>query len=134
MLSISQNYDLVFRQFKTQFDSGTWNTSELGAIIRQFADTAGDEDSAWVIPYPHWMDTRLVGINAGVPLRDYALWADQLESTLDNPGIKIFMFKPEDENAQLRLRDLYPSGSLVLHESELDGKSFYIYTVPPVDR
>ncbi len=134
LLSINQNYDLVFNQYKTRFDLGSWNTSELGAVIRQFADTAGDEDSAWVIPYAHWVDTRLVGINAGAGLRDYALWAEQLETTLENPGVKIFLFKPEDENALLRLRTLYPNGSLVLYESEIEGKDFYIYTVPPVNR
>ena len=105
----------------------------MGGIIRQFADTAGDEESAWVIPYAHWVDTRLVGLNADVPLRDYALWADDLEITLDNPGIKIFLFKPEDENALGRLRELYPNGALVLYESDLPGKDFYIYTVPPVE-
>ncbi len=133
LLSIGQNYDLVFRQFKTQFDLGSWNTSEMGAVIRQFADTAGDEDSAWVIPFPHWVDTRLVGINAGVGLRDYALWADQLEITLENSGVKIFLLKPEDENAVMRLRELYPNGSLVLFASEIFGKDFYIFTVPPVE-
>ena len=133
LFSINQNYDLVFNQFKTQFDLGSWNTSELGGIIRQFADTAGDEESAWVIPYAHWVDTRLVGLNADVPLRDYALWADDLEITLDNPGIKIFLIKPEDENTLGRLRELYPNGALVLYESDLPGKDFYIYTVPPVE-
>jgi 4-amino-4-deoxy-L-arabinose transferase-like glycosyltransferase len=129
-VSINQNYDLVFRQYKTQFDLSSWNTSELGAVIRQFADSAGTEDSAWVIPYPHWVDTRLVGIRAGVPLKDYALWADHLEETLPVPGPKLFLFKPEDTNAAARLREVYPQGLLSLHTSALPGKDFYIYFVP----
>jgi hypothetical protein len=134
VISINQNYDLVFRRFKTQFDLGSWNTSELGAVIRQYADTIGNEDSAWVIPYPHWVDTRLVGMQAGVPLRDYALWADRLETTLDVPGVKMFLFKPEDVEALDRLRQVYPDGNLSMYQSEIDGKDFYIYIVPAPDR
>jgi hypothetical protein len=133
-VSINRNYDLVFRQFKTQFDLGSWNTSELGAVIRQYADTIGDENSAWVIPYPHWVDTRLVGLRAGVPLRDYALWADELENSLDVSGVKMFLFKPEDEDALDRLRQVYPDGILSLYQSDIDGKDFYIYIVPAADR
>jgi hypothetical protein len=134
VLSIGQNYDLVFHQYKTQFDRSSWNTSELGAVIRQFADTIGDQDSAWVIPYPHWVDTRLVGINAGAGLHDYALWTDQLESSLEKDGPKLFLFKPEDTQALARLQELYPDGNLGLYESEFEGKNFYIYSVPPVNR
>ena len=134
LVAINQNYDLVFHQYKSQFDHASWNTSELGAVIRQFVDTTGDEDSAWVIPYPHWVDTRLVGINAGMGVRDFALWADSLEETLDNDGAKLFLLKPEDSEALMRLRALYPTGSLGVFENQIPGKSFYIYTVPPVDR
>jgi hypothetical protein len=134
LVSINRNYDLVFNQFKEQFDLGSWNTSELGGVIRQYADTMGTEDSAWVIPYPHWVDTRLVGIRADVPLRDYALWADQLETTLDVPGVKMFLFKPDDVAALDRLRQVYPDGGLSLFETDLPGKDFYIYIVPAVDQ
>jgi len=132
--SINQNYDLVFHQYKKQFDLSAWNTSKLGAVIRQYADTVGDEESAWVIPYPHWVDTRLVGIRAGVPLRDYALWADQLETTLDVPGVKMFLFKSEDGDARDRLRQVYPDGNLDIYESETEGKDFCVYLVPAVER
>jgi hypothetical protein len=130
LFSIQQNYDLVFHQYKEQFDRSSWNTTELGAVIRQFADTVGDEKSAWVIPYPHWVDTRLVAFNAGVPLHDYGLWADQLETTLVTPGVKLFLFKPDDTDALERLRQVYPEGFLSFHASEFEGKSFYIYMVP----
>jgi hypothetical protein len=134
LLSINQNYDLVFRQYKDQFDRSAWNTSELGAVIRQFVETTGDVDRAWVIPYPHWVDTRLVGINALGELRDFALWADQLEITLEQDGSKLFLFKTDDSDVLRRLKELYPNGALGTYESKFEGKSFYIYTVPPENR
>lgn len=130
LLSASQNYDLVFRQYDIQFRQGAWNTSELGKVIRLFADTIGDEDSAWVVPYPYWVDTRLVGINAGFPRRDYALWREQIVETTPDPRAKLFLFKEEDVETMQVLRDTYPQGMLSLYDSALDGKDFWVYLVP----
>ena len=51
----------------------TVEVPQIGQVIRGFADSVGDADDAYVIPYPYWVDTRLVGINAGYPTTDYAL-------------------------------------------------------------
>lgn len=48
-----QNFDLVFRQFDRQFMAGAWNTSQIGHVIRAFADSIGNPDSAYVVPYPY---------------------------------------------------------------------------------
>ena len=34
--SSCQNYDLVFNQYATQYTAGAWNSSEMGAVIKQF--------------------------------------------------------------------------------------------------
>jgi hypothetical protein len=129
----SQNYDLVFNQYAKQFRANAWNTSELGRVIRQFADSSGFEDSAWVIPYPHWVDTRLVGIRAGYPERDYALWPEEIIDTLDDPRSKLYLIKPEDSESIDLLKSYYPTGVLRLYESQVTGRDFYIYSVPPSD-
>jgi hypothetical protein len=129
----SQNYDLVFNQYATQFRTNAWNTSELGAVIRQFADSAGSQDSAWVIPYPHWVDTRLVGIRAGFPEKDYALWRDNIVETIDDSRPKMYLVKPEDSETIDLLRSLYPTGVLFLYDAYVDGRDFYIYSVPPAE-
>ncbi len=129
-LSAIQNYDLVFHDYHDQFEKSAWNTSELGAVIRQFDDTIGDADHAWVVPYPHWVDTRLVGIRAGYPLKDYALWGPDLPSTLELTGPKLFLFKPIDTETEEILRELYPGGIMDLYEAEYEGQNFMIYFVP----
>jgi hypothetical protein len=129
--SASQNYDLVFDDYYRQFRLGAWNTSEIGHVIRAFADSVGDRDSAWVVPFPHWVDTRLVGINAGFPGKDYALWPEQFGETLGVPGAKLFVIKPEDGETAQELRELYPQGSLTTYESQVENKDFWLYLVPP---
>ena len=91
--SASQSFQLVFHQFDRNFRQNAWNSSEMGAVIKQFGLVYGETDSAWVVPFPYWVDTRLVGIWAGIPNRDFAIWPDQLSKTLQVPGPKLFIAK-----------------------------------------
>jgi hypothetical protein len=129
--SAAQNYDLVFNQYARQYQLASWNTTEVGHVIRSFADSIGTPNTAWVVGYPHWVDTRLVGINAGYPRLDYAIWPDQLESTLEVPGTKLFILKPEDAEGLDLLRALYPAGQLRNYNSRVENKDFRLYVVPP---
>jgi hypothetical protein len=131
LLSSAQNYDLVFNRYQAAYEAASWNTSELGQVIGQFSHSIGDPDSAWVVPYPHWVDTRLVGVQAGYPTRDYALFIDQLESTLLVPGPKLFLLKPEDLDAKSRLEAFYPQGWFQVYDSRYENKDFLMFLVPP---
>jgi hypothetical protein len=128
-----QNYGMTFNRFKSQYIANVWNTSELGAIIENFILTVGDPNSAWVVAFPHWVDTRLVGVNAGYPTKDYAIWPDEIDTTLEVPGPKLFLFKPEDIEALVALREHYPQGAAALHLSDVLYKDFYIYFVPATE-
>lgn len=128
--SANQNYDLVFNQYNQQFMNGAWNTSEIGHVIRSFADSVGSADTAYVVPYPYWVDTRLVGINAGYPRRDFALWPESFGETLADTRAKLFVLKPEDRDSLAALRELYPTGAATYHPSTYVGKDFILFTVP----
>lgn len=131
--SASQNYDLVFRQYDEQYNRVVWKTSEMGAVIREF----GQPDRVWIVPYEHWVDTRLPAIWAGIPNRDLGLPRQRLADTLQLPPPKLFIFKAsplaadfEDKQTLMELQRLYPQGELTLHESEPWWQSFWIYFVP----
>lgn len=128
-VSIFQNYFLVFDRFAAQFRAGAWNTSDMGRVIRAFVAAGNNVENAWVVPYPYWVDTRLVGIQSGYPTRDAALWPEEFERTLDVPGNKLFIVKDEDLNSLGLLRGLYPNGALGKFDSPLEGKDFWIFTV-----
>ncbi|MCB0117469.1 MAG: glycosyltransferase family 39 protein [Anaerolineales bacterium] len=123
------NYDIVFHQFKDVYDRSTWNSKDMGKVISEFRDTYGQTDTVWIVPFPYWVDTRLPGINAGIPNRDFALWQDQLPESLNIPAPKLFMFKDEDTETERILRELYPNGKLTLYTSPIPGKNFYVYLV-----
>jgi 4-amino-4-deoxy-L-arabinose transferase-like glycosyltransferase len=135
--SAGQNFDLVFRQYDKGFREGAWNSSEMGAVIKQFGLAYGQTDTAWVIPFPYWVDTRLVGVWAGIPNRDFAKWTEELPETLQYAGPKLFIARANTELPELNdqkaidaLRELYPEGSLSLHRSPLPGHDFWVYFVP----
>jgi len=128
-VSIFQNYSLVFDKFATQFRAGAWNTSDMGRVIRAFIAAGNDVENAWVVPYPYWVDTRLVGIQTGYPTRDAALWPEEFANTMNVPGNKLFIVKEEDLPNLGLLRELYPNGSLGKFDSPLEGKDFWIFTV-----
>jgi len=132
-----QNYDLVFRQYYGSFLTGAWNSSDMGAVIKQFDKTHGTTDTVWIVPFPHWVDTRLPGVWAGIPNRDFAMWRDNLPETVQLPGPKLFLVKanqilPEtnDQETLDLLWELYPGGTLELFDSEVDGHDFWIFSVP----
>lgn len=134
---MSQNYDLVFKQYDRTFRLGAWNSSEMGAVIKQFGQTYGSSDNAWIVPYPHWVDTRLPGLWAGIPDRDFAVWRDDLADTVNVAGPKVFIVKadvdqPEhnDQATLDTLAALYPQGTLSVYTSKVDNHEFWIFFVP----
>jgi hypothetical protein len=124
-----QNYDLVFNQYQQNYTQSSWNTSEIGGAIRDFSDTIGSQENAFVVAYPHWVDTRLVGINAGVPTRDFAIWPDDLSKTLNSTGPKIFIVKIDDMDSLVKLQNLYPNGVVQRYSSADGNKDFFQYFV-----
>jgi len=129
VFSMRINARLVFEEYFYQFKIRAWNTSEIGAVIRQFSDTIGDEYHAWVVPYSHWVDTRLVGIQAVDYVRDYALWPSEIYTTESAPAPKLFIYKPDDKEAIQVLQELYPDGIIDRYQSEVDGRDFMLYYV-----
>ncbi|PKN85659.1 MAG: hypothetical protein CVU46_10360 [Chloroflexi bacterium HGW-Chloroflexi-8] len=129
-ISIFTNYDLVFNQFNKQFMNNAWNTSQIGEVIKGFTESVGSVDNAYVVPTAHWVDTRVVGIVAGFPTRDFALWPEDFSKSLSNDDQKLFILKPENSQALDLLEEMYPVHSLYRYDSGREGKDFLIYSVP----
>ncbi|MDD2920831.1 MAG: glycosyltransferase family 39 protein [Anaerolineales bacterium] len=128
-LSAQQNYNIVFNQFDKNFRAGAWNTSEMGRVVSQFKKEYGETDTVWIVPFPHWVDTRLPGVWAGIPNRDFALWRENLPETQGVPAPKMFIFWNEDMETQTVLMTLYPNGTLSRYASSYPGKDFMIFMV-----
>lgn len=135
LVSSVQNYDLVFRQYYGRYSTSAWNTSEMGAIIREFKLTQGSADNIWIIPFPYWVDTRLPPMWAGVPEQgDIAITVDRLAETASISEAKLFMFRIDDVPTLETLKQLYPGGILgVFHSARGEQFDFYVFQVPALD-
>ncbi len=137
LMSARQNYDLVFHQYYDSFRSGSWNTSDMGKVVKEFEQTYGTTDTVWIVPFPHWVDTRLPAVWAGIPNRDLAMWPEDLISTLQLPEPKLFIVKANlddpngnDQESLDVLEILYPTGQLRMFDSDVMGHDFWIFLVP----
>ena len=130
--SCLQNYDLVFHQYADQYTASAWNSSEMGQIIKQFKQTYGTTDTVWIVAFPYWVDTRLPGVWAGIPGRDFAIWPQDFSKTLDVKGNKLFMINLDDTQDLDSLRQLYPLSALSTFHSATnsEAKNFLILFVP----
>lgn len=130
-MSASQNYDLVFNQYRSLYAGSSWNTSEMGAVIRNYINSFGEPDTAWVVAVPHWADTRLVGIQAGQPTRDYAIFPENLGTlAVNETRPMLFIVRGDDIENLTRLQELFPKGVLQTYDSVYDFKDFFIFYTP----
>ena len=124
------NYNLVFVEYQNLYRQSAWNTSEAGQVIRSYAENIGTYESAHVVAYPHWVDTRLVAMNAGIATKDYAIAPENLAQLLDEPGPQLLLLHPDDEQGLAALYDLFPDLSVRRWPNEIPGKNFVIAFVP----
>jgi hypothetical protein len=130
LLSAYQSYDLVFNQYRQQYALNSWNSSEMGQVVRNFVGNLGSVDNAWVIGFPHWVDTRLVGMIADYPLHNFAMFTENLNQIPTDNQAKLFMINPQDQFAISVLKQRFPQGVLTEYPAKIPGKEFLIYFVP----
>ncbi|MFW5714562.1 MAG: glycosyltransferase family 39 protein [Brevefilum sp.] len=129
--SASNNYELVFNKYYQIYRASSWNSSEIGKVAAFFIESMGSPDSTYVVGYPHWVDSRLVAINAGYPGRDFVIFPEQIPETANQVGPKLFFLNVNDsENMQLLL-ETFEDGVLSQYDSEVVNKDFMIFFVPP---
>lgn len=131
LTSVLHNYILVFDQYDKNYINNSLNTSQIGAVIRDFADVYGDPNSAYVVGYPYWVDTRLIGMNAGYPTKDFAIWPDKFQDTVANKRAKLFILNIEDTRDLDLLRQLYPDYFETVYQGWVPTKNFIGFLVPP---
>ncbi len=127
--SAGLNYDLVFHQYRSSYDAAAWNTLEMGRTVAAFVASGGSEQSAWMVSYKDWADGRLVGINAGFPLRDCSILPQRLSSTLSDRRAQLFLLSPQDSDGLAILRRLYPQGVTQICHARVPTREYVAFHV-----
>ena len=128
--TVANNYNLFFVQYADNYRLNAWNTREIGYVARDFAKLTGTHETYYVMGFPHWIDSRQVGIFAGNIDRDPALLPGSIPDTIPDPRMKMFILKPEDTQTLETLSQIYPEGQAEFRKSEQINKDFVLFLVP----
>lgn len=126
----AQNYDLVFNQYAAQIRYSNWNYSDLARVIEAFTEAGNPLGNARIVPFPYWVDTRVIPVMLGHPEADLSVWPEAIPATVNLPGNKIFLVSENDQAALNILRQSYPAGQLSLFTQPLGNKNFWVFSVP----
>jgi len=131
-ISWQVNWRILFVNYAEQYQSSVPNASELGRLVRAWAESTGSYDTAVVVAYPYWVDTRAVGLYATGDLswNNVILNPDQLDDWVDDPRSKLYLLYKKDADSIARLRQIYPQGKLAYHPSQFFDRDFLTFVVP----
>jgi hypothetical protein len=129
---VGQNYYLTQVQYPEVYRGSSQNESEIGAVIRKFAETIGDMEDAHFIPYPYWVGDRLVNLYAGLDINHQGLvvWKEDLPEFAFSGRPTLFILKATDAEALSALQAKFPEGEWKLVPSAFPGKDFITFYVP----
>jgi hypothetical protein len=131
LAAVADNYVWYFREYDEQYRRSIWNATEIGAVVQAFEEQGGDVTNVYHIPYPHWVDTRNIGINAG-----YVRWNNAVKNSQElydhvyEPRPLLYLLHPADTATLHTLQDLFPNGRVERYNSPREGKDFIIFRVP----
>ena len=131
VVSIADNFVWYFKDYDAQYKYSVANATEIGKVLKEFEDEGGDVDNAYHVPYPHWVDTRNIGINAGhVRWNNALLDRQDIYDQVILPRPRLYLLHPDDATNLSHLQELFPDGRMSRYNSSRVGKDFIIFYVP----
>lgn len=132
------NYDTFFNAYRESYYLSAKPHRAVGRVVRGFADSIGSMDTVFIVGYPHWLDHRAVGIEAGD-----ITWGWINRNTLGSveeihaylPAARstalLVIYNQADTKAFEYLRSVLPEGKSMRYRVPGDpAKDFYLYVVP----
>jgi hypothetical protein len=128
------NRDLYFNQYAAQYLGSAQNASEIGAVVRSYAQSVGSYERAWLCVHPHWADTRAVGLYAGQPAWNQVLAPEQIAALAGDPRPLLLILHPESDACLSAARSAFPAGTLSpFHSARGPARDFWLYVVPAAE-
>jgi len=125
------NFLRYFRDLDQSYREYSWNASEVAAVIRGFAESVGDVDHAWILLYPHWVDTRNVAINLGQIGWEHTLpSAEDARAYANDSANQLYVLNEKDSTNLELLQRIFPRGQPRVFHARTPGHDFIIFYVP----
>lgn len=123
------NFNLYFTRYDKEYREASWNSTEIAATLKSFAQAHNDYEHIYIVSYPHWVDHRAVGIHLGnFDFNDHLIEnQDTLKEQVNDPAPKLYALKNQDLPDMLLLQQLYPMGVPVRIGSRTFGRDFVAF-------
>jgi hypothetical protein len=126
-----QDFDLTLREYPETYRLNSENASELGEFMRQFAASIGTPEDVYLIPYPYWVDDRIMNIAAGFPIdAQHYLFQEQIADFTFSGRPTLFLLLAEDAESLEILKLKFPDGYYATIVSAFPNHDFIYFVVP----
>jgi hypothetical protein len=130
-LGAAQDFDLTLRQYPASYRKNSENASELGRFMREFYSSVGRPEDAYFIPYPYWVDDRIVNVEAGFPIHSvHYVFPDQIPEFEFSGRPTLFLLLAEDVDSLEVLKQKFPDGYYATVASSFPNHDFIFFLVP----
>jgi len=131
IVAARSTYEWYVVKYDQQYRMSAWNSTEMGQVVRGFADSVGDMAHAYHVAYPYWVDTRNIAINAGdITWRNAILNIEQVRAHVNDPTPKLYLLYIDDQKSLSFLQSLFPEGRVTRYQSATPTKDFLVFFVP----
>ena len=135
VIAAAQNFDLTLRQYPASYRVNCENASELGLFMRRFHSTIGSPQDAYLIPYPYWVDDRIVNVYAGFPiLSKHVINPEDIPDFEFSGRPTLFLLLAVDVDSLELLTQRFPDGYFNTVVSSYPGHDFIYFLVPGTPR
>jgi hypothetical protein len=131
LLAARQDFDLTQNQYPAVYRGNVQNASEIGQFMREFSISIGRPEDTYLIPYPYWIDDRIMNIYAGFPISSkHYLFPADLPTFVFSGRPTLFMLLATDTDDLHTLQNEFPTGYYGTVVSAYPGKDFVYFLVP----
>lgn len=121
-----QNTSVYFGPYAEQYLQNANNSSEIAHAIQVRAAEIGGIEHAFLLLWPHWVDTRAVGLNMGAPRWHNVLESVPLISDDAQNQVRLVVLPMEATAHLSTIQTLWPGARVELVSSRVPSKSFYV--------
>ncbi len=127
----AQDFDLTLRQYPNTFRINSENASELGLFMKEFVSSIGRPEDAYFIPYPYWVDDRIVNIAAGFPIdSEHYVFPENIPTFEFSGRPTLFLLLATDVESLEALKLKFPNGYYATVSSSYPNHDFIYFIVP----
>lgn len=133
LLVVGLNQRRVFVDYPAQYCPQAQNASDIGRELLSWEAAGGDRRAAWIVGFPHWVDSRAVGVWIGEITFPNTVMGPDAVRAVDLEGRPGWFVLNRDDIPSLQaLAELYPGGRERLVEGSLcAGRAFVVFETQP---